>query len=122
MLVELENVGERFEGRVMVSGVRHHIEKGIWETFIQFGDSPIKFAEKFELEQPLASALIPAVNGLQVGIVTGLVDPNGEDRIQVRLPMVNENDDGAWMRLFFKRASVSASCARARSRSAFERS
>ena len=98
-LIELQNVGERFEGKVMVSGVRHHIEKGNWETFIQFGESPERFAEKFKLEQPLASALLPAVNGLQIGIVTNLEDPDGEERIQVRLPMVHDSDEGAWMRL-----------------------
>jgi Rhs element Vgr protein len=99
MMLELQNVGERFEGKVMISGVRHHIEKGNWETFIQFGESPEHFAEKFKLEQPLASALLPAVQGLQIGIVTGLEDPDGEERIQVRLPMVHDSDEGTWMRL-----------------------
>jgi len=98
-LIELENVGERFEGKVMVSGVRHHIEKGNWETFIQFGASKERFAEKFEIEQPLASALVPAVQGLQIGLVTNLEDPDGEERIQVRMPMVHDSDEGAWMRL-----------------------
>ncbi|NHF58027.1 type VI secretion system tip protein VgrG [Flavobacteriaceae bacterium TP-CH-4] len=98
-LIELQNVGERFEGKVMVSGVRHHIEKGNWETFIQFGEVPERFAEKFELEQPLASGLLPAVQGLHIGIVTALEDPDAEERIQVRLPMVHDSDEGTWMRL-----------------------
>ncbi|QCX00961.1 type VI secretion system tip protein VgrG [Aggregatimonas sangjinii] len=98
-LIELQNVGERFDGKVMVSGVRHHIEKGKWETFIQFGESTVAFAEKFELEQPLASGLLPAAQGLQIGIVTNLEDPDGEERVQVRLPMVHDSDEGAWMRL-----------------------
>ena len=98
-VIELENVGERFEGKVMVSGVRHHIEKGNWETYIQFGVSTIRFAEKFEIEQPPASALVPAVQGLQIGVVTNLEDPDGEERIQVRMPMVHDSDEGAWMRL-----------------------
>ncbi|WP_149274955.1 type VI secretion system tip protein VgrG [Pareuzebyella sediminis] len=98
-LIELQNVGERFEGKVMVTGVRHHIEKGNWETFIQFGESTERFSEKFKLEQPLAGGLLPAVRGLQIGVVTNLEDPDGEERIQVRLPMVHESDEGAWMRL-----------------------
>jgi Rhs element Vgr protein len=98
-LIELQNVGERFEGKVMISGVRHHIEKSNWETFIQMGDSPVRFAEKFKLEQPLAAALNPAAQGLQIGVVTNLEDPDGEERIQVRLPMVHQSDEGAWMRL-----------------------
>lgn len=98
-LIALENVGERFEGKVMISGVRHHIEKGNWETFIQFGLPMERFAEKFTLEQPKAAALLPAVQGLQIGVVTSLEDPDGEERIQVRLPMVHDSDEGAWMRL-----------------------
>ena len=98
-LIELQEVGERFEGKVMLTGVRHQIEKGNWETHLQFGDSPERFAEKFEIEQPLASALIPAVQGLQIGIVTGLEDPDAEERIQVKLPLVNDTDEGTWMRL-----------------------
>ncbi len=98
-LIELQNVGERFEGKVMVTGVRHHIEKGNWETYIQFGTSTERFAEKFTVEQPLAAALVPGVQGLQIGVVTNLEDPDGEERIQVRMPMVNDSDEGAWMRL-----------------------
>ena len=98
-LCEIQNVGERFEGKVMITGVRHQIEKGNWETNIQFGCSPQRFAEKFDVNQPLASALLPAVEGLQIGVVTNLEDPDGEERIQVRLPLVHESDDGAWMRL-----------------------
>lgn len=98
-LIALENVGERFEGKVMVSGVRHHIEKGNWESFIQFGIPIERFAEKFKLEQPMAAALIPAAQGLQIGVVTSLEDPDGEERIQVRLPLVHDSDEGAWMRL-----------------------
>ncbi|MBT8183615.1 MAG: type VI secretion system tip protein VgrG, partial [Eudoraea sp.] len=98
-MIALENVGERFEGKVMITGVRHHIEKGNWETFIQFGESPEHFAERFTLEQPLASALLPAVQGLQIGKVTALEDPDAEERIQVRLPMVHSSDEGTWMRL-----------------------
>ncbi|TMM58014.1 type VI secretion system tip protein VgrG [Maribacter algarum] len=98
-LIALEDVGERFEGKVMVSGVRHQIEKGNWETYIQFGEPLERFAEKFKIEQPMASALVPAVQGLQIGVVTSLEDPEGEERIQVRLPMVHDSDEGAWMRL-----------------------
>ncbi|UFH55820.1 phage baseplate assembly protein V [Spirosoma sp. KNUC1025] len=39
------------------------------------------------------------VQGLQIGVVTDLEDPAGEERIRVRLPMVNAADDGAWMRM-----------------------
>ena len=44
--------------------------------------------------------LLPAVNGLQIGIVTALEnDPDGEDRIKVRLPLVSDSEEGVWARL-----------------------
>ena len=39
--------------------------------------------------------LLAAVNGLQIGIVTALQDdPDGEDRIKVRLPLVSDSEEG----------------------------
>lgn len=95
----LTGAGERFEGTLMMTGVRQQLEKGNWETIIQFGEDPKWFAETFEVAQPLAGALLPPVQGLQIGIVTDLEDPLGEDRIRVRMPMVDKADEGAWMRL-----------------------
>ena len=47
-----------------------------------------------------AGGLLPAVNGLQIGIVTALQDdPDGEDRIKVRLPLVSDSEEGVWARL-----------------------
>ncbi|MCB2206171.1 type VI secretion system tip protein VgrG [bacterium] len=98
-VVEILGAGERFEGKLMITGVRHQIEKGNWQTVLQVGMSPERFAEHFRVHQPAAAALLPPVHGLQIGIVTNLEDPDGEDRIQVRLPLVQSADDGAWMRL-----------------------
>src|SRR5262249_45228899 len=46
------------------------------------------------------AGMLPAINGLQIGIVTQLEnDPDGEDRIQVRLPMITTDDQGVWSRV-----------------------
>src|SRR3546814_9649239 len=43
---------------------------------------------------------MPAIQGLQIGVVTGLEgDPEGEDRIMVRLPTINKDDEGIWSRI-----------------------
>jgi uncharacterized protein involved in type VI secretion and phage assembly len=40
------------------------------------------------------------VHGLQIGVVVQLEsDPDGEDRIRVRIPVVDNNDQGIWMRV-----------------------
>ena len=99
-IIQLNGVGDRFEGKLYVTGVRQSIEKGNWETSIQFGVNPEWFAQTFKVEQPLAGGLLPAIPGLQIGVVNKLEgDPDGEDRIQVRIPVIHKADEGAWSRL-----------------------
>lgn len=99
-LIQLNAVGERFEGKLYVTGVRHEVEEGTWQTVFQFGINPEWFAQAYHIQQPLAGGLLPAVQGLQVGVVTQLQDdPGGEDRILVRIPVIHASDDGAWCRV-----------------------
>ncbi len=99
-MIELKGVGERFEGKLFVTGVRHEINKGDWKSTFQFGVNPEWFAQTYEVQQPLAGALLPAVQGLQIGTVTKLEnDPDGEDRIMVRLPNISTQEDGIWSRV-----------------------
>ncbi len=99
-LIQLQGVGERFEGKLFVTGVRHQFENGNWQTSIQFGINPEWFAQRYNVQQPLAGGLLPAIQGLQVGKVTALEgDPDGEDRIKVRVPVIHNQDEGAWCRI-----------------------
>lgn len=99
-MIEIKGVGDRFEGKVFVSGVRHQIAGGNWETDLQFGIKPQWHVQQFDLEQPGAGGLIPPVGGLQIGVVTALEgDPDGEDRIKVRLPVVSISEEGSWARI-----------------------
>lgn len=99
-IVDISGIGERFSGKLYVSGVRHSVSAGNWETDVQFGLGHAPFAETCELRPLPAAGLLPAVGGLQIGIVTALEnDPDGEDRIRCRLPLVAPQDDGVWARL-----------------------
>jgi Rhs element Vgr protein len=99
-MIQLNGVGERFAGKLFVTGVRQQIENGNWETVFQFGVNPEWFVEKYVVQQPQAGAMLPAVNGLQIGIVTQLEnDPDGEDRIMVRIPVIHKDDEGIWCRV-----------------------
>jgi uncharacterized protein involved in type VI secretion and phage assembly len=72
----------------------------MWSTEINFGLEPEWFAEKVEVKSPAAQrGLIPSLQGLQIGIVTSLEDPEGEDRVQVKLPVINNNEEGVWARV-----------------------
>jgi Rhs element Vgr protein len=99
-IIELQGVGERFKGKLFVTAVRQQYENGNWQTSIQFGINPEWFAQTYNVQQPMAGALLPAVEGLQIGIVTKLEgDPDGENRIMVRIPVIHKDDEGAWCRV-----------------------
>ncbi|MFI3197066.1 MAG: type VI secretion system tip protein VgrG [Methylococcaceae bacterium] len=99
-IIEISGIGERFEGKLYVSGIRHSFAKGDWHTDVQLGLNTELFAEIHNLRPLPASGLLPAVSGLQIGIVTVLEnDPEGEDRIKVRLPMISSSEEGIWARI-----------------------
>ena len=98
--VSLRGLGARFNGKAYVTAVRHEVAAGTWFTHAQFGLSPNFFYEKTDISAPPAGGLLPAVSGLQIGIVSQLQeDPDGEDRILVKMPLVNNAEKGIWARL-----------------------
>lgn len=100
-MVKISGVGNRFNGNAFVSGVTHELVQGEWKTYIQFGIDPERYANLFKnIEDPLGSGLIPGVHGLQIGIVVHLAtDPDGEDRIQVKIPVIDNDAEGIWCRV-----------------------
>lgn len=99
-VIEITGIGERFEGKLYVSGVRHSFAKGNWETDVQLGLNPEICAETFNLRPLPAAGLLPAISGLQIGIVTVLEsDPDGEDRIKLRVPTISMSEEGIWARI-----------------------
>jgi Rhs element Vgr protein len=105
-LIELVGVGSRFSGPVLVTGVRHDISDGNWLTDVEFGLAPDWFTERTDVVAPPAAGLLPAVHGLQVGVVTKLdADPAGEHRVQVKVPVLQAEQEGVWARLMQFHAS-----------------
>ncbi|MGN8069866.1 type VI secretion system tip protein VgrG [Mucilaginibacter sp. SG564] len=99
-LVNIGGVGDRFNGKVFVSGVRHEIVNGSWTTDVQFGLSNELFTRQPDVNSPPAVDMLPAIQGLQIGIVTDLEnDPDTQDRIRVRLPIIDPAEDGIWTRV-----------------------
>jgi Rhs element Vgr protein len=100
-MVTLTGVGARFNGDVYVTAVRHEVGDGIWDTHIQFGLDNRRYAELFQdLADTQAAGLRGGIRGLQIGVTVKLEgDPEGQDRIRVRLPMVDNNADGIWTRI-----------------------
>ncbi len=100
-LIDLQGVGNRFTGKAYVSAVLQDVHDGSWYTQAQFGLKPDCYARQYQdIVDVQAAGLVPAINGLQIGKVVQLQDdPDGENRILVRLPIINNNAPGVWARV-----------------------
>lgn len=98
-MIKLTGFGKRFNGNVLVTGIRQNFNESIWETDIQFGLSDEWFSSREDIVEKPAAGLIPGVNGLQVAIVMTLEnDPENQHRVKVKLPLVDDQD-GIWARI-----------------------
>lgn len=99
-LLALDGVGDRFNGKVFVSSVKHQIVAGNWISEADFGMSPDWFAEQRNLVAPPASGFLPGIEGLHIGVVMKLdEDPGGQSRVQVSVPILQAETEGVWARL-----------------------
>ncbi|CAM3704233.1 Phage-related baseplate assembly protein [Vibrio aerogenes CECT 7868] len=99
-LIQLTGVGERFNGSHYIGGVHHRIENGQWLTTVDLGLSPMWSAEHRDLGAPQAAGWLPPVDGLQIGLVTKLdEDPASQNRIQVQMPALGDDNNLVWARL-----------------------
>ncbi len=99
-LITLKGLGDRFNGPVFVSGVRHEIQAGTWHTDVQFGLPEKWMFGNVETPVALNYDTYQNIKGLRVGVVTQLQDdPDGEHRILVKLPIISNDADGIWARI-----------------------
>lgn len=100
MGIELAGLGDQFDGVKLLSGVRHELNSSGWTTQLQLGVAPGAFLERHpEAAAAGAGNLLPAVQGLQIGIVRGLSgDPDGANRIEVSLVAAGDNAGRIWAR------------------------
>ncbi len=100
-LLSITGVGNRFNGNVFVTAVRHDVGDGMWDTHIQFGMDTRRYAELYsDINDAQAAGLVGGIRGLQVGITVKLEDdPEGQDRILVKLPTIDNNGNGIWTRM-----------------------
>ena len=99
-LVTLKNVGTRFNGNALVSGVHHHLSDGFWTTEFSFGMPKEWFSEKFETSAPISSGINCGVHGLLTGIVVQIHDdPDNLNRVKVKIPLMGNSKQDVWARL-----------------------
>ncbi|MEM7035633.1 MAG: type VI secretion system tip protein VgrG [Bacteroidota bacterium] len=99
--VEMQGVGDRFNGNVLITGVRHEFNANNWESELEFGLSRNWQHEAFDdYQEADASGLVPGIPGLQIAKVVQLEeDPDGENRILVKVPVIEDDANGIWARV-----------------------
>ena len=99
-VVEIAGVRARFNGKALVTGVRHRVDERGWRTDVQFGLSPKWYCRRDDIGDPPAAGLLPAAQGLQVGVVDKFEqDPDKEYRARVLLPTADDKPFAVWARL-----------------------
>jgi Rhs element Vgr protein len=98
-MVGFSGVGERYNGKHLITAVRHQLSSDNWETDLRFGMPDQWLAQKTDVMERPAAELLPGVRGLQIGLVVDLEDPDGDDRIQVTLPLIDAEGSGVWARV-----------------------
>lgn len=100
-MVKLEGVGQRFKGKAFVTAVKQELGKGKWDTHIQFGFDPAQYIySHVDIHDAQTSGLVGAIHGLQIGKAVQLQgDPDGQDRILVRVPVIDDKAQGIWTRV-----------------------
>ncbi|WP_363797116.1 type VI secretion system tip protein VgrG [Lysobacter firmicutimachus] len=99
-LLELSRLGERFNGKVYVTGVRHEFSSGRWTTDAEFGLPREPHAARVAMDHLPAAGLAAAVHGLQIGVVSELADdPGKEHRVRVKVPLAGMGEQGVWARV-----------------------
>lgn len=99
-VMELKGMGKRFNGKTLITGIRHTVEHSGWTTHLQFGLSGQPFSRQPFIQDAPAAGLLPAVQGLQIGIVDAFEeDESKEFRVQVILPGIDAAKGKVWARL-----------------------
>lgn len=98
--ITIEGVGKNFEGNIFVSAIQHEYGDGDWTTEATLGWNEQFFSEQTHSQNASSSlGQVSNMQGLQSAIVTEITDPDGEFRVKVRLPAVNDQDDGIYARV-----------------------
>lgn len=99
-MVELSKMGKRFDGNVFVGGVEHSIERELWHTNVLMGLLPENVTDLPDVTAPTASGFLPGIKGVHIGKVEKIEgDPLNQNRILIKLPLLNNAQNTVWARL-----------------------
>lgn len=98
--MELAGLSKRFNGITLITGIKHTVNPDGWQTHLQFGLKADAFAPSPAILDAPAAGLLPAVQGLQIGVVDEFKDDNLKElRVKVLLPGIDPEKGQVWARL-----------------------
>ena len=98
--LKLSGVGKRFDGSAFISNIIHEYSDGCWITTATLGWDENLFTEQTNPGHAAsATGQTSSIQGLHIGKVTSIEDKDGNYRVKVKLPMVDNNSEGIFARL-----------------------
>ena len=96
-MIQLDGVGQLYNGIAYVSGVTHIIDEGHWTTTVAFGLEAGSVTGKPGFTTPAAEDGSPPMKGLQQATVIKLSgDPESKYRVQIQLVSQSANAEPMW--------------------------
>ncbi len=98
--IEIKGIGKHFNGKTLVTGIRHRVNEQGWVTDVQFGLCADWLSACTDVAALPAAGLLPPVSGLHIGIVANFEDdPEKQFRVKVKVPALGEKQGELWARL-----------------------
>lgn len=84
--IAIKGLSNLFNGNTIITGIRHQLGREGWLTYLQIGLCHGWLKHICDMEDTAAAALVPAISGLQVGVVKEYEeDSEGKYRIPVQV-------------------------------------
>ncbi len=99
--IRLSGLGDSLSGEVFISKVTHNVGNGDWVTNCELGMDSESFSESASnVGSSPAAGLVPKADGAYNAKVKQMdSDPEGDMRILVDIPAIEEGGDGVWARI-----------------------
>lgn len=102
-IIELKNLGTYFNGKHVVSSVKHIVDKDGFCTEIGIGMPVDSLISMQNINYPSAGGMLPSVKGLHIGVVKGYdeIADNEKNQLLVKviLPLFGKENNEVWARL-----------------------
>ena len=98
--IKLKGLGENFNGPIFVSAINHDYSDGDWTTTATLGWDDKFFTEQINpTHETSSSGELSTIQGLHAGIITDIIDNEGDFRVKLRLPIVDDKQVGVYARI-----------------------